>query len=120
MAPRSRSRRSWRRRRPRIAAENRSRVMADRLVDRVLIVGWDGLRPDLVVPERTPNLCRLIERGVRWVSSTAAFPSETRPNNATIGTGCYPGRHGITANHMLVPEAVANGLFDSGRPDHLL
>jgi arylsulfatase A-like enzyme len=94
--------------------------MPERLVDRVLVVGWDGLRPDLVAPERTPNLCRLIEHGVRWVGSTAAFPSETRPNNATIGTGCYPGRHGITANHMLVPEAVPDGQLDTGRPDHLL
>jgi arylsulfatase A-like enzyme len=94
--------------------------MADRLVDRVLILGWDGLRADHVPPERTPSLCRLIERGVRWVSSTAAFPSETRPNNATIGTGCYPGRHGITANHMLVPAAVSDAKLDTGRPDHLL
>jgi phosphonoacetate hydrolase len=94
--------------------------MPERLVDRVLVLGWDGMRPDLVTAERTPNLRRLIERGVRWVNATAAFPTETRPNNATLGTGCYPGRHGITANHMLVPEVVADAKFDTGRPDHLL
>lgn len=84
------------------------------VAERVLAVGWDGMRPDLVTPERTPNLCRLIERGVRWANATAAFPSETRPNNATIGTGCYPGRHGITANHLLVPALDRHADFDTG------
>jgi phosphonoacetate hydrolase len=93
--------------------------MGERLCDRVVIVGWDGLRPDLVAPELTPNLCGLIERGVRWSNSSAVFPSETRPNNAAIGTGCFPGKHGITANKMLVPEVIADGPFDCGNHNHL-
>jgi phosphonoacetate hydrolase len=47
------------------------------------------------------------------------FPSETRPNHATIGTGCQPGRHGITANSMHAPELGLRPL-NTGRPDHLL
>jgi arylsulfatase A-like enzyme len=89
------------------------------LVERVLAIGWDGMRPDLVTPERTPNLHRLIERGVRWANASAAFPSETRPNNATIGTGCYPGAHGITANHMWVDELGDQADFDTGIHHHL-
>ncbi|HEV8634179.1 MAG TPA: alkaline phosphatase family protein [Chloroflexota bacterium] len=89
------------------------------LVDRVVVVGWDGLRPDMVSDEVTPNLRRLIAGGARYRRSTAAFPSETRPNNATIGTGCYPGRHGITANRMHAPDLGLPEL-NTGRPDHLL
>lgn len=87
--------------------------------ERVFLVGWDGLRPDLIDPAVTPNLCGLISRGVRWRRSSAVFPSETRPNHATIGTGCQPGRHGITANSMHVPELGLRPL-NTGRPDHLL
>lgn len=87
---------------------------------RVLLVGWDGMRPDLVSPERTPNLHALIGRGTRFARSTAVFPSETRPNNATIGTGTQPGRHGITANYLRAPEIVADGLLNTGNHHHLM
>jgi phosphonoacetate hydrolase len=87
--------------------------------ERVFLVGWDGLRPDLITPAITPNLSALIERGVRWRRPCAVFPSETRPNHATIGTGCQPGRHGITANAMHVAELGLRPL-NTGRPDHLL
>lgn len=86
------------------------------VVDKVLVLGWDGLRPDLVTPDRTPNLCRLIASGVRFRNSTAVFPSETRPNNASIGTGCFPGKHGITANRLYMAD---HGDFDTGNHHHL-
>lgn len=89
------------------------------MTERVLVVGWDGLRPDLVDPAQTPNLWRLIASGTRFAAATAAFPSETRPNNASIGTGCYPGRHGITANALYADLGDGPRPIDSGRPDHL-
>jgi arylsulfatase A-like enzyme len=89
------------------------------LVDRVVIVGWDGLRPDMLSDEVTPNLRRLVAGGARYRHSTATFPSETRPNSATIGTGCHPGRHGITANRLHAPDLGLPDL-NTGRPDHLL
>jgi arylsulfatase A-like enzyme len=84
-----------------------------------VLVGWVGLRPDMLSDEVTPNLRRLIAGGARYRRPTAAFPSETRPNSATIGTGCHPGRHGITANRMRAPDLGLREL-NTGRPDHLL
>ena len=84
------------------------------------MVGWDGFRPDLLTRERTPNLFALAERGVRFANSTAVFPSETRPNNATISTGTQPGRHGITANHVRAPDVIARGMLDTGKHNHLM
>ena len=86
---------------------------------RVLVIGWDGLRPDYISPELTPNVHKLISGGVRFAGATAVFPSETRPNNSTIGTGCFPGRHGITANPLFMRIGEAYRPIDSGRPDHL-
>jgi predicted AlkP superfamily pyrophosphatase or phosphodiesterase len=87
--------------------------------ERVIVVGWDGLRPDLVSPDVTPNLHRLIASGARFAASSAVFPSETRPNNASIGTGCYPGRHGITANPLVADLGGGPRAVDTGRPDDL-
>lgn len=61
-----------------------------------------------------------MSRGVRFARSTAVFPSETRPNNATIGTGTFPGRHGITANHVRAPEVVRDGLLNTGDHSQLM
>ena len=71
---------------------------------RVVIVVWDGLRPDLVVPEATPTLAAMAASGT-WVrDSYCAYPSETRVNATTLATGCQPGRHGIVGNSLYVPE----------------
>ena len=86
---------------------------------RVVVIGWDGLRPDYVTPELTPNLHRLIAGGVRFSGATAVFPSETRPNNASIGTGCFPGRHGITANSLVVRLGDESREINTGSPDQL-
>jgi predicted AlkP superfamily pyrophosphatase or phosphodiesterase len=65
---------------------------------RILIVAFDALRPDMVTPELMPNLTAFAEAGVRFSHSRAAFPSETRVNQSTLVTGCYPTRHGIVGN----------------------
>jgi len=69
----------------------------------ILLIVWDGLRPDMITPERTPYLHRMAGQGVSCTASHAAFPTATRINSATITTGCYPGRHGIVDNGRYVP-----------------
>ena len=71
---------------------------------RVVIVVWDGLRPDLVSPEVTPTLAAMAEGGTGIRNSYCAYPSETRVNATSLATGCYPGRHGIVGNSLYVPE----------------
>jgi arylsulfatase A-like enzyme len=74
----------------------------------ILIVVWDGLRPDMITPERTPFLARLAQGGAFCTASHAAFPSATRINSASLATGCYPGQHGLVDNELYVPELDAN------------
>jgi predicted AlkP superfamily pyrophosphatase or phosphodiesterase len=69
----------------------------------VLVIVWDGLRPDFVTPEVTPTLHTLASGGVWFERSHCAYPSETRVNAAALATGSYPGRTGITANTIYVP-----------------
>ena len=70
----------------------------------ILIVVWDGLRPDMITPENTPYLHATAQRGVFSRASHAAFPTATRINAASLSTGCYPGQHGIVDNELYIPE----------------
>ena len=70
---------------------------------RVLIVAFDGLRPDMATPDRMPNLARLRASGVDFTDCRSVFPTETRVNQASLVTGCHPARHGIVANKFVEP-----------------
>ena len=69
-----------------------------------LVFILDGLRPDSINPQNTPNLYRLRQEGVNYVNSHAVFPTVTRVNSTAIGTGYYPGKNGIVSNSMYVPQ----------------
>lgn len=69
----------------------------------ILIIVWDGLRPDMVTPEQTPYLHAAAQRGTFCRASHAAFPTATRINSSSLATGCYPARHGIVDNELYLP-----------------
>lgn len=68
---------------------------------RVLLVLFDGLRPDLVGPSTTPNLHRLQQLGVTLGRQRTIYPSETRSALTSLVTAEPPGRHGIVGNAYL-------------------
>jgi phosphonoacetate hydrolase len=69
---------------------------------RAFLMVWDGLRPDRVSPELTPNLWRLATEGTWCDRSYAVYPSLTRANSPAISTGCRPGRAGVPGNTFLL------------------
>src|SRR5947207_1471974 len=70
----------------------------------VVIVVWDGMRPDFVSEENTPALWKLAREGVTFRNHHAVYPSATEVNGVAIATGVYPGRNGIIANYQFRPE----------------
>ena len=76
----------------------------------ILLLVWDGLRPDMITAELTPHLYALANQGTICQDSHAAFPTATRINAASLSTGCYPGRHGLVDNELYVAA------LDSQRP----
>lgn len=68
---------------------------------RFLIVSFDGLRPDLVSPDLTPNLCRLQSSGVTLANHRTIYPSETRSAFPSLITGATAGRHGMVGNKYV-------------------
>ncbi|MCC6174851.1 MAG: alkaline phosphatase family protein [Chloroflexi bacterium] len=79
---------------------------------RAFVMVWDGMRPDLISEEHTPNLWRLGADGVRFAESHAVFPTVTRINSASLATGRLPAGHGILGNSVFVqavdPRAAIN------------
>lgn len=86
---------------------------------RVIILGADGLRPDLVAPEYMPTYYRLIEGGTLYTEFYAAYPPHTRVNMSTFTTGTLPGRHGVVSNLMLVPDAGEDHWVDTSNDQHI-
>ncbi len=84
----------------------------------VVLVVFDGLRPDMIRPDVTPNLVRFAALGTTMPLARSVFPSETRVCTASVATGCYPRRHGVVANRMFHP-ADATRFVDTGNGDEL-
>ena len=70
----------------------------------VVIVVWDGMRPDFVSEETTPTLWKLAREGVTFRNHHSVYPSATMVNGTALVTGVYPGRNGVTANYEYRPE----------------
>ena len=70
----------------------------------VLVVVWDGMRPDFVSQENTPALWKLAQEGVIFRNHHAVYPSATNVNGTALATGVYPGHSGVIANYDYRPE----------------
>src|SRR5947209_6658311 len=70
----------------------------------VVVVVWDGMRPDFISEQNTPALWKLAQSGVIFRNHHSVYPSATIVNGTTINTGVYPDRNGILANHDYQPE----------------
>ena len=69
----------------------------------ILLIVWDGLRPDMITAKNTPFVHQMAQRGVFCTANHAVFPTATRINSASLTTGCYPARHGIVDNELYIP-----------------
>src|SRR2546421_5319737 len=77
----------------------------------VLIVVWDGLRPDAIDAADNPNLARLREAGTEFTDNHSTYPTFTMMNSASLATGGFPGTTGYYGNVVWQPGAEGK---DSG------
>ena len=67
--------------------------------EHVVVMVWDGMRPDFVTPQYAPTLCALAKEGVYFKNHHSVFPSTTEVNGTALATGVYPNKSGIMANN---------------------
>jgi arylsulfatase A-like enzyme len=80
----------------------------------VIIVVWDGLRPDAVTADETPNLARLRAAGVDFTDNHATYPTFTMMNAASFATGNFADATGFYGNVLWQPTATGNDA--AGKP----
>ncbi len=72
--------------------------------EHVVVVVFDGMRPDFVTPQHTPTLYWLATNGVFFRHNHCSYVSSTHVNGAALATGQQPSRSGIMANTHYQPE----------------
>src|SRR3989475_5379250 len=82
----------------------------------VVVVVWDGMRPDFVSEKTTPTLWQLAREGVAFRNHHAVYPSATMVNGTALVTGIYPGKNSIIANHVYRPEINPHQAIDVELP----
>jgi arylsulfatase A-like enzyme len=70
----------------------------------VVVVVFDGLRPDSVTEQDMPNLYALGQAGTRFARHHPVYPSSTEVNGTALATGGYPKHTGIMANNEYRPQ----------------
>ncbi len=70
----------------------------------VVVIVWDGMRPDFVTEQIAPTLYQLAQRGVTFANHHSVYLSSTEVNGTTLFTGAYPAHNGIIGNREYRPE----------------
>ena len=73
----------------------------------VILISFDGFRPEYLQRLNLPSFERVWRNGVRSTGMVPVFPSKTFPNHYSIVTGMYAETHGIVSNHFWDPRRGA-------------
>jgi predicted AlkP superfamily pyrophosphatase or phosphodiesterase len=76
----------------------------------VVLIVWDGMRPDFVSEATTPALFALARDGVTFLHHHPVYLSSTEVNAVALATGVYPRQSGIIGNREFRPA------FDALKP----
>ncbi len=83
----------------------------------VVVVVWDGMRPDFVSERNSPTLWKLAREGVTFRHHHSVYPTVTDVNAAALATGVYPNRNGLLANREYRPRIDPKSAFENGDPE---
>ena len=92
-------------------------VPADDKPRHVVLVVWDGMRPDFVTERYAPVLNKLAQEGVRFRNHHSVYPTATDVNGAALATGAYPNHNGLFANLALRAAINPRQSVDTADPD---
>jgi arylsulfatase A-like enzyme len=92
-------------------------VPADDKPRHVVLVVWDGMRPDFVTERYAPTLNKLAHGGVRFRNHHSVYPTATDVNGAALATGAYPNHNGLFANLAFRTAINPRQPVDTGDPD---
>ena len=71
---------------------------ASRGTPKVLLIGIDGVRPDVLAEVATPHIDALVQEGWYTAEARTTTPSVSGPSWSSMLTGVWPEKHGVTDN----------------------
>jgi arylsulfatase A-like enzyme len=86
-------------------------TLAKGKAEHVVVVVWDGMRPDFITPQHCPTLYSLATNGVFFSRHHSTYVTSTEVNGTSLATGVHPGRSGILANTEYQPELSVLSTF---------
>lgn len=69
----------------------------------VILISFDGMKPEYLQRIDLPSFQRVMQQGVRSVGMIPTFPSKTFPNHYSIVTGMRAETHGLVGNRFWDP-----------------
>jgi len=88
---------------------------------KVLLIGLDGVRPDVLAEVSTPNLDALIAAGAYTPRARTGMPSVSGPGWSSMLNGVWPEKHGVVDNDFtgkrydLYPDFLTR--IEDARPE---
>jgi arylsulfatase A-like enzyme len=76
---------------------------------KIILFVWDGLRPDSISKETTPNLWKLSNGGVTFRKNHSTYPTFTMMNASSLNTGDFPGKAGFYGNTLWLGKNSLQG-----------
>jgi predicted AlkP superfamily pyrophosphatase or phosphodiesterase len=73
-------------------------VLAQDVENKVLIIGWDGVRSDCLELANTPNMDNLFSQGISTTWAHNQNVTVSGPTWSSILTGVWQNKHGVTNN----------------------
>ena len=67
---------------------------------KVIVIGIDGVRPDVLAEVPTPNIDALATAGTFTARTRTTTPSVSGPSWSSMLTGVWPEKHGVTDNEF--------------------
>ena len=67
---------------------------------KVLLIGIDGVRPDVLAEVSTPNIDALKRKGAFTDRTRTTVPSVSGPSWSSMLTGVWPDKHGVIDNQF--------------------
>lgn len=86
---------------------------AANLEKHVVLMVWDGMRPDFINATNTPTLYELANKGVFFAHNHPVYISSTEVNGTTLATGAYPQHSGVIGNREFRTNIDALMPFDT-------
>ncbi|MGI9626594.1 MAG: alkaline phosphatase family protein [Longimicrobiales bacterium] len=75
-----------------------TRGATQRITPKVLVIGIDGVRPDVLETANTPNIDALAREGFFTDRAQTGFPTVSGPGWSSFLNGVWPAKHGVTDN----------------------